>query len=406
MYHKQCLDILLINGLYSAIAKDIEADADTRVIQHENLHASIGFLDIGTQVGDPGFEHRETFETATAAALHGGYTALAVMPNALPVVHSKSEILYIKHTTKDSVVDFLPIGAISQNTKGQEISEMFDMHTAGAVAFSEGKNSLVHSGVLMRALQYIQPFNGLVINHPQDATMSEGGQMHEGRMSTMLGLRGIPAIAEELMLHRDIELCAYTNGRLLAHNISTKRSVQLVREAKNKGLQISASVAVMNLSLSDEALVGFDSNLKVSPPLRGIEDIKALKKGLKDGTIDVITSNHVPLDEESKNLEFPYAAFGAVGLDATFAIANTYAGLSTETLINTLAYHPRTVLNLDIPAIEVGAIANLCFFNPDTTWTFSSSDNHSKSKNTPWIGTKLRGKILGIVNKCNFVEKR
>jgi dihydroorotase len=397
-FHQQMVDIFIQNGIIMAIGQNLSANEQTQIINHEGLHVTIGFLDIGTQVGDPGYEHRETFQSATLCASKGGYTALAVAPNALPVVHSKSEVSYIKKSTADGIVDFLPIGAISQNAKGQEISEMYDMHTAGAVAFSDGKNSLAHSGLMVRALQYVQPFNGLIINHPHDAVMAEGGQMHEGRMSTMLGMKGVPAIAEELMLHRDIELCAYTNGRLLVQNISTKRSVELVREAKKRGLQITASVAVLNLCFTDDALSEFDTNFKINPPLRGLEDKKALKKGLKDGTIDFITSNHVPLDEESKNLEYPYAKFGAVSLDATFATAMTHTGADVELICEKLAFAPRRVLNLGIPKIEVGAQANLCFFDPNLKWTYSAADNFSKSKNTPWIGSILQGKVLGTIH--------
>jgi dihydroorotase len=397
-YHQQILDILVKDGIISAIGHSLSANEKTQVISHEGLHVSIGFLDIGTQVGDPGYEHRETFQSATLSASRGGYTALAVAPNALPVVHSKSEVAYIRKSTAGGIVDFLPIGAVSQNANSQEISEMYDMHTAGAVAFSDGKNSLAHSGLMVRALQYVQPFNGLIINHPHDAVMAEGGQMHEGRMSTMLGMKGIPAIAEELMLQRDIELCAYTNGRLLVQNISTKRSVELIREAKKRGLQITASVAAMNLYFTDEALAEFDSNLKVNPPLRGLEDKKALKKGLKDGTIDLITSNHVPLDEESKNLEFPYAKFGAVSLDATFAAIMTHTNSTAEQVCEKLAFAPRRILNLDIPKIEVGAQANLCFFDPLEKWTYTAKDNFSKSKNTPWIGCAFVGKVLGTIH--------
>lgn len=401
-WHLQQVDLYVEDGNIKSIAKHIKPTANMQVIVAEDLHVSAGWFDVGTQVGDPGFEHRETIESANAAATFGGYTALAVMPNTIPVSHSKTEILYLKKQSEDCVVHFYPLGAISQNVKGQEISEMYDMNRAGAIGFTDGKYSLAHTGLMLRALEYVQPFDGLVLNHPNDALLSEQGQMHEGVMSTSLGMKGIPSIAEEMMLQRDIYLTEYSNGRYHAHNISTERSVQLVRDAKKRGLKVTASVAALNLILTDDSLVDFDSNLKVNPPLRSASDIKALKKGLRDGTIDFISSNHVPLDEESKNLEFPYASFGAIGLETTFALTNTFSGLDLETIVEKLADSPRRIMRTPDATISVGAAANLTFFQPNLKWAFSSKDINSKSKNTSWVGTSLVGKAFAIINKGRF----
>ncbi|TAK43452.1 MAG: dihydroorotase, partial [Saprospiraceae bacterium] len=286
----------------------------------------------------------------------------------------------------------------------KDITEMYDMNAAGAVAFSDGKNTMRDSGLMMRALLYVQPFGGVILNHPLDEDIAHGGQMHEGVMSTSLGLHGIPGISEELMVQRDIFLAGYTGSRLHLLNISTAGSVRLIKAAKAKGLDVTASVAAMNLACDDSHLFDFDSNFKVMPPLRGKDDLKALHKGLKDGTIDCITSNHTPLDTEAKNLEFPYAAFGAIGLETAFALSNTYLKgvLSTEQLVEKLAIAPRRILGMEVPEIAEGAAADLTVFDPEREWTFTEKDIFSKSKNTPFIGWTFKGKALAIIRKNQF----
>lgn len=399
-FHGKKVSLLIKDGNIENIDKRLAAGS-AQVLDAGGACVSTGWFDLGTLVGDPGFEHREDFSSISRTAAAGGFTAIACLPNTQPALHSKSEITYVKNKSKGNLVEFFPIGAVSHECKGKDITEMYDMQAAGAVAFSDGKKPVQDSGLMMRALQYVQPFGGVVLNHPLDKTIAPGGQMHEGVMSTSLGLRGIPVLAEELMVRRDIYLAEYTGSRLHLLNISTVGSVQLVREAKAKGLQVTASVAAMNLACDDSLLLDFDSNFKVSPPLRTQADIKALKKGLKDGTIDCITSNHTPLDEEAKNLEFPFADFGALGLETAFALSNTHlAGiLPPEVLVKKLAIAPREILGLPVPSIAAGEPANLTVFDPAKEWTFSQKDVFSKSKNTPFAGWKFKGKVLAVVRE-------
>ncbi len=397
-------DILIREGLIQSIKVNID-QAKAKVWDLSGACVSIGWMDIGTEVCDPGFEHREDLLSVSNAAAKGGYTAIACLPNTSPTVHSKSEVNYILNNTAGGLVDFLPIGAISKNCEGKDITEIYDMHHAGAVAFSDGKHTIQHSGVMMRALQYVKAFDGLIINHPSDETIAGSGQMHEGMVSTSLGMKGIAAISEELMVQRDLYLAEYADSRLHLLNVSSGRSIELIKLAQSKGQSVTASVPALNLIFDDEALSSFDANYKVLPPLRSKQDIKVLRKALKSGILDVITSNHTPLDKESKELEFPYADFGIIGLETTFALLNTHLIDSTfnlEALISILANNPRKLLRTEVPKIEEGTSANLTVFDPDVVWTFDLKDIQSKSKNTPFVGTEFRGKVLGIVNNGNF----
>ncbi len=338
----------------------------------------------------------------------GGFTAVMPFPNTEPATHSKSEILYIKNKTQSYLVDFHPIGALSENTKGKDMAELLDMHHAGAVAFSDGKKAVQDGGLILRGVQYATIFNGIIFNSPFDKSIAPHGQIHEGVTSTSLGLPGIPSMAEEIMVQRDLQLLEYAQGRLHFHNISTARSVDLVRQAKKQGLNVTASVAVLNLCLTDEALSHFDTNLKVMPPLREKSDIEALIKGLKDGTIDFIDSNHSPIDTEGKDLEFPYAAFGAIGMESAFSLSNTFLNkkLTIEQLIELWAIKSRTILGLKIPEITEGVTANLTIFNPNEKWTFTGKDIYSKSKNSPLLSqpdlAELKGRVYGVVNKGQY----
>jgi dihydroorotase len=397
-------DILIKNGKIQAIGKGLDP-AGAKVFEAKGACASPGWLDLGTLVGDPGHEHREDFASVQKAAAAGGYTSLAVLPNTSPALHSKSEIEYVRSRSNGSIVDLLPIGAVSHDCAGKDITEMYDMRAAGAVAFSDGKKPIADSGLMLRALQYVQPFGGTVLNRPHDRLLAPSGQMHEGVMSTSLGMKGIPPLAEELMLRRDIYLAEYTGSRLHALNISTAGSVALVREAKARGLLVTASVAAMNLACDDHLLHDFDPNFKVLPPVRELADMEALRSGLADGTIDCITSNHTPLDPEAKNLEFPFADFGAIGLETAFGLSwmHLHNSLTVSQLVEKLAVGPRRVLGLPVPAIGPGEVACLTIFDPKTEWTFSQADIFSKSKNTPFVGWRMRGRVKGVVNGERFL---
>ena len=399
-FHNQSVDLLLEDGVIKSINNGIE-DSDAQVISKEGMYASIGWMDLGVQACDPGLEYREDLHSMSAAAAAGGFTAVAVYPNTHPVVHSKSEVLYIKNISNSLLIDCLPIGAVSHACNGKDITEMLDMHAAGAIAFSDGEHSIQNGGMLTRALQYVRAFDGIVINYPYNHSISPAGQIHEGLISTQLGLRGIPSIAEELMVQRDLQLVKYAESKLHFAGISTALSVDLIRRAKQEGVNVTASVGLNNLVFTHEALSGFNSNLKVLPPLRSEEDVLALKQGLKDGTIDFISTFHMPQVEDEKKLEFPYAAFGATGLQTALggSLIATEGVLSLEELIEKWTYTPRSIFGLEIPIIEEGALANLTVFCPDEEWLVDPLTLKSRSKNNPFIHQNLKGKILATANK-------
>lgn len=400
-------DILLRNGAIEAVGENLTAEKGAEVwAPGAEAAVSPGWLDVGIHAGDPGYEHLEDLHTAAQAAAAGGFTSVACFPNTLPPLSSKPEILYVKNKTAGSPVTFYPIGAVSEKCEGKDLAELFDMHAAGAIAFSDGRKPVQDAGLLLRALQYARAFGGLIIDEPHHTSIAASGQMHEGVVSTSLGLKGIPALAEEIVVQRDLRLLEYAGSRLHLHLLSTAGSVAQVREAKKAGLPVTASVAVANLCFTDEKLLDFNSLWKLMPPLRSRADADALLEGLKDGTIDFIVSNHAPWDEEAKNLEFPYAEFGMTGLETAFALCRTFLGkrLSVNTLVEKMALAPRRVLGLPAPEIRPGARADLTLFDPDAEWTFGEKDIRSKSRNTPFIGQAFRGKVLGIVHNGRLVR--
>jgi len=400
------VDLLISEGIIKKIADHIKAPKGTKVLEYPDAYCSIGWMDVGVHCGEPGFEHRETLDTIRAAAANGGFTSIIVSPDLNPVIDNKSQVSFIKSGNTESAVSILPMGSISTAAKGENISEMMDMHAAGAVAFTDGNSSIQSGGLIERALQYAKSFDGLIYNQPNDESVSGEGQMHEGEVSTMLGLPGIPNLAEELMLKRDLDICAYTDSKLHCANISTANSVSLIKAAKKSGLKVSASTPIMNLCYNDESLKDFDVNYKVFPPLRSKKDQKALLKGISDGTIDFISSNHQPLEEESKKVEFPYASFGTTGIETIFAhiVSLLSDKFTLVDAINNLAYKPRDIFGQEIPTLEEGASANLCIFSPSEEWVYEKSNVKSKSKNSPAIGKTLRGKVYSVYNQGTLVE--
>lgn len=398
-YHGKVVDIFIEGDKITSIGSNLKRNAD-QLIEVEGAHVSPAWVDIGVQVCDPGYEHREDLHSVSLAAAAGGFTTIAAQPNTSPAVDGKTEVSYLKQYSKGKLVDILPIGAVTTKCQGKDITEMIDMHHAGAVAFSDGNQAIADNGMALRALEYVKAFDGIVINQPLDRTLAFEGQMHEGVVSTSLGMKGIPNLAEDLMVQRDIYLAQYADSRLHLANLSSQFAVEWVRQAKAKGLKVTCSVAALNLAYDDRALVEFDSNFKVLPPLRSSEDIEALKQGLKDGTIDLIGSNHVPLEEEAKKLEFPYADFGAIGLETSYALINTHLEgvLSQTELVEKLAINPRRIFNLEEVIVREGARANLSIFNPQESWTVQAKDIFSKSRNCPLLGQTLKGKVIGVIN--------
>ncbi|MCB0706889.1 MAG: dihydroorotase [Saprospiraceae bacterium] len=397
-------DILIANGRIEEIAANISAPAK-ETLTGEDLYVSAGWVDLGVQACDPGNEHREDFQTVRAAAAAGGYTGIALWPDTDPCVDSKSGISYIQEESDRHLVDLLPLGALSRGCKGKDITEMIDMRASGALAFTDALHPVSDSGLLLRALQYVRAFDGLIIHFPHDQTIGAHGQMHEGMVSTSLGLPGIPAISEELMVARDIQLLEYTGSKLHLSNISTAGSVNRIRAAKAAGLRITCSVPVWNLVFDDTALSDFNSLFKMMPPLRESEDREALIQGVLDGTIDHISANHVPLEEEHKSLEFPYASFGVNGLETTFSLLQTYLSerIPIELVATVLGDNVRRILGLDPVEIAVGQVANLTVLERSANWVLSPDKVKSRSRNNPLIGEPLRGKVRAVLRNDWYI---
>jgi len=399
-YHKKKRDILISRGKIEKIASSIK-DNKATIIKSKNLHVSIGWYDIGSHHGEPGLEQRETLESLNKAAMAGGYTGIAVFPNTNPVVQHKRDVKYIKESTKDFLVDFFPIAALSKNCEGKEITEMLDLNDAGAIAFSDGLKSVVNPGLLSRALMYKKSFGGKILHYPMDTSLDDKGQIHEGAMSISLGLPGISSLAEKTMVERDINIAKYTESDIIFHGLTTKDSLMEVKEAKKNKLGVAATVPYLNLVKEDNSLSEFDVNLKVLPPIRDIENQNSIIQAIKKNTVDAIISNHYPLEIEEKKKEFPYAAFGASGLQTVFAALNTHCRkeLSLAKIIEKISVGPRRILNLEIPHIEEGESANLVAFDPELEWTFLPSENKSLSANNPFLGQNLKGRVIACFNK-------
>lgn len=399
-------DVYVREGIVAAVGRDLSPEAGTEEVQFsEEIWAMPGWLDVGTQVGEPGYEHREDLRSAARAAAAGGFTALAPFPNTLPVVDNKGAVNFVLHKTAEEPVHFYPIGALSAGAAGKDLAELYDMHSAGAVAFSDGNQPVQDAGLLLRALQYVQAFNGLVMDWPFHQSLAAGGQMHEGVVSTRLGLRGIAPLAEEVAVQRSLSLLEYTGGRLHLHLLSSAKSVALVRAAKAAGLPVTASAAVLNLCFTDEQLDDFNSLWKVLPPLRDEYHRQALLEGMADGTLDFLCSNHTPWNVEAKQVELPYAEAGAIGLETAFSLCRTYLAdaLPPERLVEKWALAPRRILGLPIPEIRVGASAELALFAPNREWTPTAQQLYSRSANTPLLGECLRGQPLGIISRGQAV---
>lgn len=396
-FHLKTRNVLLNNGRIAEIGdKNYSAD---KVINATGMVLSPGWVDIGASVGDPGHEQREDLQSLAKAAAAGGFTEVAVLPNTQPAVQTKNEISYLTANNDNRLVQIHALAAVTKNCKGEELTEMIDLHHAGAVAFTDGLKPVWHTDIFLKSLQYLQKFEGLLIDHPEDNWLNLFGQMHEGAQSTMLGLKGMPRIAEEVAISKNLELLTYAGGRLHLSKLSTAKSIELVRAAKKKGLQLTCDVAAYQPLLSDTLLVDFDTNYKLNPPLREKADQDALLKGLKDGTIDVLVSNHTPHDDESKFLEFDQAEFGLINLQ-TFAsqLAALAEEIELADLIEKVTDAPRKLLKLQPVVIDVDTRANLTLFDPNCEWTFGSDQNLSKSKNSPWLGQKLKGRAVAVFN--------
>ena len=401
-FNKQECDVRVVDGQIKNIGK-LTAQQGETIFDASGSCLAPGFFDLNCVAGDPGFETKEDLETLTAAAKAGGFTGLALLPQANPVVQSKSQVEYIINKTKNNLVDVLPVGAISQNREAKELAELFDMQQAGAVAFSDGDKALQDDGFMSRALQYAKGLDALLMVYPENKSIAGKSQINESKNSVLLGMKGLPALAEEMHIARDIFLATYNETKIHISNVSTAGAVSLIRKAKKDGVQVSCDVTAHHLVFTEELLADFDSNYKVKPPLRGKADVKALIAGLKDGTIDAITSQHRPEEVEFKNVEFEIAHYGIIALQTVLPLL-LKAGLDVGLIAEKLAINPRKLLNLDIPVIEEGTQANFTVFNPNEKWLYNSSTNFSKSANSPLLGTELTGKVTLVYNNNQFKE--
>jgi len=406
-HNNQLVDVLIEDGIIKKIDVAINITADN-IIERENLHLSPGFVDINANACDPGYEYKEDLQTLCKAALLGGYTQVAISPKTLPITENKANIEYILSKARNLPVQILPIGAATLQLEGKELSELYDMQQAGAVAFSNTKNSIMHSGVLMRLLMYLKQFNGRLLLYADDKNLSAEGYVHEGIVSTRLGLKSRPALAESLMISRDIQLAELASTFLHFSTVSTAQSLQLIQTAKNKKQSITCDVAIHHLLFTDEKLNDFNSVYKVLPPLRSEDHRKALIEGLKTGLIDAITSDHTPQNIELKNKEFDLASYGAIGVQTAFRASLTLLkqGCTLAQLVDAFTHGPRKILGLTEVIIKENTELNATLFNPSGETIFTEQEIVSKSKNSMFINEKLNGKIYGTLlkNQINLID--
>ena len=401
-YHQQTVDVLINDGSIAGIdAAGIDATEGTEVIDGKGQYLTPGFFDLNANFGEPGFETKEDIETGCEAAAAGGFTGLAIMPNTQPPIHSKAEVSLIVNQSRGNLVDVYPLGCISQKREGVELAEMFDMQQCGAIAFSDGNKPVADAGLMSRALLYSKGFDALIYSYAEDANIAAKGKMNEGAMSTYLGMKGNPSIAEELMVVRDLYLAEYNDSKVHFTTVSTERSVNLIRAAKAKGIKVSCDVAAHHLVLTDDVLVGFDSNYKVKPPLRTQTDVDALLEGLKDGTIDAIVSQHTPHEIEFKDVEFEIASYGIIGLQTVLPLT-LKAGLTIAEIVEKLAINPRNILGLVCPKFEVGEKANFILIDTKTSWLYNQESNRSKSSNSPFLNQEFKGRVTFVANNSQI----
>jgi dihydroorotase len=399
-FHNQTVDLKITEGVIEKIGVSIPNANTHQEFSQDGLHISQGWFDTSISLGEPGFEDRETIANGLDVAAKSGFTGIALQPNSYPIIDNQSQVHFVKQKAANSATDLFPIGALTKGSEGKDMAELFDMKNAGAVAFGDYGKSLANANLLKIGLQYVQDFNGLVIAFCQDETIKGNGVANEGIVSTGLGLKGIPNLAEEIIIARNLFLLEYTGGKMHIPTISTAKSVALIKEAKAKGLNVTCSAAVHHLVLTDEKLNGFDTRYKVTPPLRKEEDRKALIAGVLDNTIDCITSDHNPIDIENKKMEFDLAKNGTIGLESTFGALSTI--LPLEKIIEKLTSGNK-ILNIESEIIAENKKANFTLFQPTSNWTFKKENILSKSKNSAFLGHEMKGKVIGIFNKGKLV---
>lgn len=398
-FHSTQQDVLIENGSIKQIGQLQNSSAD-KIIEHENLHLSPGWVDLFVNFCDPGYEYKETLETGMDAAAAGGFTEVMVLPNTNPVVSGKSQVEYLVQRSKYAAVSIHPLGSVTKQTEGKELAEMYDMKAAGAVAFTDGVHPVQSAGLLLKALQYVKAFNGTVIQIPDDKTIGTHGLINEGIVSTRLGLPGKPILAEEIQVARDIKLTRYAESKLHFTGVTSPKSLEYINRSKESGIAVTCSVTPAHLYFSDEDLQTYDTNLKLYPPLRATTERDALKAAVLNGSVDCIASHHQPHEYDSKVCEFEYAKAGMIGLETSYGVMGAVFGekLSAEKWVELVSINPRRVLDLEMPLIKEGEPANVTMFIPQATYVFTEDDIRSKSKNSAFVGRELKGKVVGIIN--------
>jgi dihydroorotase len=403
-YHNQTADVLIVDGILKKIGTSLPNPENATEVKRDNLHISKGWFDSSVSLGEPGFEECETIANGLNVAARSGFTAIALQPNSYPIIDNQSQINFVINKANGFATQIFPIGALTKGSEGKDMAELFDMKNAGAIAFGDYNKNLDNANLLKIALQYVQDFDGLLIAFSQDSNIKGNGVANEGEVSTRLGLKGIPNLGEELQIARNLFLLEYTGGKLHLPTISTAKSVQLIKDAKAKGLNITCSVAVHHLVLTDSTLENFDTRFKVSPPLRTDADRKALLTGILDNTIDMITTDHNPIDIEHKKMEFDLAKDGTIGLESAFGALLTV--LPLEKVIEKLTFGKATfcpAISEEKEAIVEGNKATITLFNPEGNSIFTKENILSKSKNSAFLGTEMKGKVYGIYNQGKLV---
>lgn len=397
-YHQKKKDLLINNGKIVRIDQNLKEEGT--LIKGKNLMVSIGWFDMRSNFNDPGYEQKEDIVSGGETAAAGGFTGVALLPNTRPSIQSKNDIGYVLAKAEKCLPDIFPYGSVTRDNKGEEITEMIDQFTAGAIGFTDGEHTLWNTDIMLKALLYVKKFDGLIINKPEDKWLNFLGNMHEGTVSTSLGLKGMPSIAEDVAIERDLRILAYSGGRLHFSNISTANAVRLIRNAKKANLDVSCDIAAHQISFEDQSLIDFDTNFKVNPPFREKSDIKALIRGLEDGIIDIIVSSHSPQDAECKKLEFDQAEFGILGLQTFYPImVDLFGPDGWKIFLDKITVNPRKRLGLKIPELKEGAMSNLTVFDPTVTWTYNERTNKSKSVNSPFWNKKLQGLVMATINQ-------
>lgn len=391
-------DILVIDGMIDEIASGISADEDTTLIERENVHACPGFVELFSDFGEPGYEFRETITSGSEAAASGGFTDVFLLPNNHPSTDNRAAVESIKNQAHN--VNLHPIGAVSKNVEGRELTEMYDMRVAGVKVFSDGKNAIQNADLLVKAMLYIKPSDAVIVQIPDNKEIAPHGLMNEGIASARFGLAGKPAFAENLMIKRDIEIAAYTKSRLHITGVSTAEGLELINDARQKGIDITCSVTPLHLVYCDEDLADYDTNLKTLTPLRTAKDRDALRLALINGNIDAVAVHHWPQHSDHKDCEFEYAKTGAIGLQTAFAIVNELAGLSRA--VELLSLHPAAIAGIEKPEIKKGATASFTLLDPDKKFVFDKNLNRSLSSNSPFLQKELKGFVYGIINNGKY----